>query len=190
MSQIDKDIVVAFENLRAFCRHAALMLVTSDGSMIKSGWRKAKGGKVFSATTAIDWPTYWVPTYLARFYTHPAAPEILAFTAIIIGYPKDSALLSEAIVTGGWLNYGTSQPGSSWKLSYARAHLFATGRKDDGTVCLGDLKGVWKGDVPAETTKIATFAFPLSKVTDSALLLANVIDPLMQNLRIETSGRV
>ena len=46
MSQIDKDIVEAFNSLRAFLNQAGLMLQTVDGAMHKSGWKNAHGGKV------------------------------------------------------------------------------------------------------------------------------------------------
>jgi hypothetical protein len=190
MSQTDGDIVAAFENLREFCRQVALMLRTADGMMAKSGWGSASKGTVFDgASASIEWPTYWLPTYFSRFYINPRVPTCLSFVSVIVGYPKEAHLVQDALVSGGWFDYGTAAPGNNWQYAYAKAHLWAKSRTDDGQLCWGDVGTDWKGDVPPTVTQIASFAYPLSELTNGADLQTRVIDRLVGELRERQSDR-
>jgi hypothetical protein len=184
MSVSDLNVVRAFERLREFCNDIAVLLRTADSEMRKGGFVSESKGFVFDGlSAAIDQPDFWLPNYFQRFYLHPARRSILAFISVIVGSPKWPDRVREAIITGGWFDYGTEVPGKSWLWTYAQAHIWAEPRKDDGTLCFGDMQGNWKDDANIHhVQKIASFAYPLSTIVDGSRLKTKMVDRLTSEI--------
>ena len=185
MSNVDKDIIDTFANVREFCKQAALLLRTADGIMQRYGYTSVSKNTTFADTSAsLEWPKYWIPYYMSRGYIHTGSAQVFPFVGIILGHPSQPEIAKEALVSAGWIDFGSKTPKKSWKPRYVRAHLFATNRKDDGTLCFGDLSRTWKKDLGERGAKqLATFAFPLSGISNGADFEKKVMDRLMAELR-------
>ena len=83
MSDLCKDIVKAFDQLRAFCQEASVLLTTADSLMNKHEWQAAASTTVTAEGSAsLSHPDRWIPWYFFRFYKHDEKTHILAFISV------------------------------------------------------------------------------------------------------------
>jgi hypothetical protein len=115
MSVSDQEVVESFRQFRRFCRQVQLMLGTADAMMAVDGWMNP-GGNASAAygdtSQSLAKPDLWLPQYFCRFYVHAQRPGILAFLSVILDETPDPKLVTAAIASAGWFDYGKRKPGS------------------------------------------------------------------------------
>jgi len=141
----------------------------------------------------LDDPYWWLPEAFFCFYERNEFQHVLPFIAVHVddGYSEQPSLVREALISAGWLDYGVGRKAKDeWGKDYSvcYSHLWMKDRKDDGSLHFGDAREIWEDDdIPENTIKITTFAYPLEVITGSDTLREKIVQPLLAAISNETS---
>ena len=96
--------------------------------------------------------------------------------------------MTTPLVTAGILNYGDGKEVSSFYYGYARLHLDAPARKDDGTIVMTDPKQAWP-KTGYGFQSMRSLAVPLVEIRDGETLNQRIIAPVFAGCT-STAGSV
>lgn len=178
MSRTTEDIVKCFNQLRDFCREVSTLLATADTLVGDKGWISACGSRaVADRSDASYYPLKWIPAAFARLYVNNDRPNILAFVTVIVGGYEEKEKISEALVSGGWLEYAPGTViGNDWYWWYTRWHSWIIDRQDNGKLYP---RVVTKPKQAPGVLKVTTFAYPLDVITSGEVFKEIIVDRLL-----------
>lgn len=181
MSDAGKQMLVAINQVRSLFEEIARLLATSDALMAETGWKALRGSTVTSDLSyGLNGPRQWMATYLCRFYQHPNHPSMLPCVSVHLGtFFECPAPLDEPLVAGEVFDYGKGKiAADSYEMDFCNWPLYIKDRKDDGSVSVVVPQIEWPKDkCPAQ--QLSSFSLPLVDISDSSILRAKVIDPLL-----------
>lgn len=175
-------ILETLRRLRKMHEDIALLLRTACSQMEPQGWEPINNTATCYGSNSIHVPQGWMPVEAFRLMTHPAKPNLLAFVGVLLDHLEEPHLLTEPLVTAGWLDYGKNGPvGVNYHYWYCRVHLWMPGRKDDGALLTALHDQAWP-DWKQEWHSATSLALPLTAVSDADVLFARVVQPLLKSL--------
>jgi hypothetical protein len=185
MSETGKNIVDGFRQLREkFCGNASVLFMTADQMMKEAGWSPIPRTGVYgNLSGAVDAPGLWLPTEFFRYYKNSKAKHFLPYIAILLDdpYKENQSVIEQALLSAGWIDYGTGNECKNWEYWYCRCHLWTDDREYDGKMYKHKPKNDW--DEPSVfAAKATSFAHPLDKITSSAILKEKVVEPLLKEI--------
>jgi len=184
MSETGKNIVLGFQELRKFCRQLSLLLRTADGLMAEAGWNPIPRSSVFgNASRAVEYPDWWLPGDFSRFYKHGAHKHLLAYVgAIVNDHPTDpgGVVVSEPLLSAGWLDYGLGNESNAWENYFCRAHVWWKDQIVYGKLHTSEHPQAI--GLPPYVLKVASLAYPLDDIQTAAALKEKVVTQLLDEI--------
>lgn len=185
MTDLSKNIVDAFEQLRSFCRELSLLLTTADSLMNKAGWEPKASSTITAENSAgISYPDRWLPSCFFRYYKHTEMSHVLAFISVIVADSDRKVAVPQAIITGGWVDYGEGNPiPSGWSFWFARWHLWMPDGNTEGRLCSSDPREEWNHTPPEGIQTASTFGYLLEEITGPADLEEKIVQRLASEIQ-------
>lgn len=188
MNETGKNIVKGFRELRQFCRQLSLFFITTNGLINAAGWKPIpKISITGNSSGRVDKWEKWLPTEFSQFYENSKYPHYLLFIAVLLDDLYNPGIqVNEALLTAGFVNYGPEMR-KQWNQNYdiCRSHLWMADREDHGRLCLEDNpQEEWEAGTNA--INVATFAYPLTEITDCEMLEEKIVQRLLKEIMQES----
>lgn len=184
MNDKGKTIVVAIRSLRKFHADVALLLRTADGPLENAGWKpcskKAPNTATSDGSASINEPHKWMPHYTCRFYENDKRPDIALFISVIMDNLQDPRLVTEPLVSAGYLRYDAEV--TNWEWWYCTVASWSPEIVPDGVP--HELKPVHlpKAEETYGVKGGKVLARPLVDVENGDKLKALVVDKLLKEM--------
>lgn len=175
------EILESIRQLQRFYRNCALLLKTGEATLIKSGWINVHGSiAIANLSKSIDNSDYWAPYYMFRFFDNEKCKNLRVFLSVIIDLPEEPELISEPLLSTGFLNLGEDTT-KKWNYYDSTLHLWIPQRKDDGSYFTVDPMRQWPEE-GYQYHEFKSMALPLTSITDAKTLEVRIINPLLNEL--------
>ena len=182
MSQETQNVKKAIDDLREVTEQIALLLRTADGFMEDHGW-EVRRGNCISGSTGIGSSFEWIPGYFLRTYSNAAFPQVTAYVCVVLSapYDDDGQFIKQPLITACWCYWGAvKKPSTELLAGWAPAHIWANGRKDDGSIVYTDVRKQWPKDFKNGVTEFYSLALPLDQITSESDLKSKIVEPFTQ----------
>ena len=176
MTDQGKNLILAINQIRDYFEKISLLLTTADSLMDEHGWKPAQGSSTRTyGSAALYAPRQWIPYELFRFYKHDNFRHLLTCISVIVDNNDGQNEIDEPLIIGTIFNYKPKTEVDKWDYWYARWHLSAPNRLDDGEMIEFDpnLGREEKDKYPVNS--IHSMALPLMMIQDSDSLKESVI---------------
>jgi len=181
MTEQGKILLAAINQVRDYFEKISLLLATADSLMEEQGWQPAQGSATRAyGSAAIYAPRQWLPYELFRFYKHDSIKYLLACVCVIIDNSDGQNEIEEPLISGIIFNYKPKSEIDHWENWYARWHLSAPNRKDNGEIIDFDPNIGREEKDRYPVSSIHSLAQPLIMIQDSDSLKDNIILKLLR----------
>lgn len=180
MSDEGCDIYRAVDQVRALFTELALLLSTAESLLTTSGWHSTGTAPAAGGSISLDYPRRWVPEYVHRFVTHPRHSGLLGFVAVIVENLEKPDLLTEPLVSAGWVDFGDKV--GDWWVETARWHLYHPARVDDGVTRTFRPPASWSAKVRDNVHGICTLGLPLVSITNVRAVEERIVRPFLASI--------
>jgi hypothetical protein len=172
-----QNILAAMRQVRTLMVEVSKLLLETDAIMGAAGWAPRAATTVLSGgSISVNSPRNWIPYRAFRFYRHEELATAIPCVSVI--FDDAHQKVTEPLVSGLVMEYETAEqlPESNALYQTATWHLYAPGRKDDGTV-IHVPRDLWKGESTAKAMR--SFAVPLVSLESRDRLEQTVTGPLL-----------
>ena len=182
MSENGQRAMKVILQMKRLYEEMSLLLRTADKCMEKSGW-KSLSNYAMSWSYHIEWPTWWLPQDIYRFYKKDDAKHVLAFVSAALFDRGSDDKLSEPLLCAGWFDYGAEfegvfDTGSPNLVRWAHWHVSQEVREDDGNI----RKARTEMTADDKFQSAWTMGLPLTEISTTDELLKRVVDPIVQGI--------
>ena len=80
--------------MKRLYEETSVLLRTADRCMEKSGWKSLGGTAAVGGSTHIEWPAFWLPQDVYRFYQKDEQKHVLAFISVVL-FDRESAYVMD-----------------------------------------------------------------------------------------------
>lgn len=185
MTDVGKNIIATFKDMREFCKQVSLLLSTAETAILKAGWELAQTKNPATRSwNSIGDPIYWIPFHMFRFYKHKTEKNILSFISVILDIENNPTEVP--LVSAGWFQCEGKKLGH-WDFEYCCNHLHHPNAKCDGTWF--DIEKPKKGwNKKSKVIYFSSMAIPLEEISDTVELQKRVIAPLLESVKGKVGG--
>jgi hypothetical protein len=175
--------MAAVRQVRTLMVEISKLLAAADSLMGTAGWEPRFGSTSLSGgATSILSPRNWIPYRAFRFYRHEERPTVAPCISVILDQQWPKQNVTEPLVCGLVLEYDSSGDVPEGGRLYDAAvwHLYAPGRKDDGSIVRIVPRDLLTFDSTAR--EMRSFAIPLAAVGTREYLEREIITRLQKEI--------
>lgn len=183
MNDSSQNVVVLMQQVRQLFEETAKLLQDADKLMIEHEWSPLDVQAV-QLRYKVRTPGVWFPQDAFRLYTHEddAHQRLLSFVSAIFHDREDDQLVKQGLLSAGWLTHKAGiKPASLWLYDYPHAHVWKSGRRDDGVLTTEPPDDYLKQKYPVES--VTTLAVPLFDIQSQDDLRTKVMEPMLDGLQ-------
>jgi hypothetical protein len=186
MDALGKNTQHALDAVRDLFVNVQVLLLEADALMREKKWVPKWNACTRGGSASIDWPRYWMPFAVWRYYycKHANPQDLVPGVFVLLGDPDGGDRLVEPLA-GGLLVKGkgaaSDDPGMFGP--YASGHLKASPETEHGM--WGPCHNSFEKNHVREVT---SFGVPLARLKNAVDLRQQVTDPLLQLIKGRNSN--
>ena len=183
MTEQGKNILIATREIRQLFENVSLLLLTSTDLMTKAGWVPYGNVATAGGSQSINFPSYWMPQDVFRFFTHKEKEHLISFVSVIFDDLNDPVAIEEPLISAGWLDYGKgNKVGNKWGYGIGRIVLKAENWSANGAML----------EIPTDAViekhewtiqRARALALPLIDIVDASSINNKVIECLLNDMK-------
>lgn len=178
-----KTLLTAVNQIRDYFEKISLLLLTADSQMDEHGWKPAQGSTSNAyGSAAIYLPRQWLPYDVFRFYKHVDFKHFLLCISIILDNKGEKNEITEPLISAAIFDYKPKTEIGHWDYGFARWHLAAPNRLDNGEIIEFDPTAGLQENDRYSVNSIHSLALPLTLINDSNALNERIIQSILQRV--------
>jgi len=186
MTEKGSNLLQLIQEARIYCKNLGNLLGTCDNLMAEMGWKGDYSNQaIFEASNNLNYPAFWIPNEVFRFYKSDRHPQLLCFVSVLMDDREKeySNFLLEPAITAGWFDYGKNkEPENNWEFWYSRFHGYNSSPLNYEGTLFKENPNLWEDGEKYPFEWACTFGLPLVSVTNAEELKQKIVEPLIKNL--------